>query len=199
MRGREADQFFNEFDPAPTYQISKDSFHHRVSATGLWELPFGRGRRFLRSGPLSHIAGGWQVAATYEWQPGEPLNWPNLFYNGDTGNISGGERTLDRWFNRDNLERAAARQPAAFHRRVFPTRLENVRADGLDRMDANVQREFRFKEEFALQLRLDMLNVFNRSQFAAPVVDPVSTNFGRVTSHTATTMRFLLVQARLRF
>jgi hypothetical protein len=66
-------------------------------------------------------------------------------------------------------------------------------------MDANVQREFRFKEEFALQLRLDMLNVFNRSQFAAPVVDPVSTNFGRVTSHTATTMRFLLVQARLRF
>jgi len=199
MRGREADQFFNEFDAAPTYQISNDSFPHRVSATGVWELPFGRGRQYLQSGPLSHIAGGWQVAATYEWQQGEPLNWPNLFYTSDTADISAGERTLDRWFNRDGFERVAARQPAAFHRRVFPIRLGNVRADGLDRMDTNVQREFRFKENLALQLRLDVLNVFNRSQFSAPVVDPVSTNFGRVTNHTATTMRFLLVQARLRF
>ena len=37
------------------------------------------------------------------------------------------------------------------------------------------------------------------AQFTAPVVDPFSTNFGRVTNHTATTMRFLLVQARIKF
>jgi hypothetical protein len=106
---------------------------------------------------------------------------------------------LDRWFNTDGFERSAARGPAAFHRRVFPQRIGNVRADGLNRMDANVQREFPLRELTSLQLRLDVLNVMNRSQFAAPVVDPVSTNFGRVTNHTATTMRFLLVQARIRF
>jgi hypothetical protein len=199
MRGREADQFLNEFDSEPTYQISNDAFPHRFAATGVWELPFGRGRQFLRSGPLSWIAGGWQIASTYEWQPGEPVNWPNLFYNGDTENISAGERTLDRWFNTDGFERLAARGPAAFHRRVFPMRLGNVRADGLNRMDANVQREFRLKEQASLQLRLDVLNVMNRSQFQPPVVDPFSTNFGRVVNHTATTMRFLLVQARIRF
>ena len=199
MRGREANEYFNEFDAQPTYLISNDSFPHRVSATGVWELPFGRGRQYLRSGPLSWVVGGWQLAATYERQPGEPLNWGNLFYTGDTANISAGDRTLDRWFNTGGFERAAARGPAAFHRRVFPIRLGNVRADGLDRMDSNVQREFRFTEHTALQLRLDVLNVFNRSQFTAPVTDPYSTNFGRITNHTATTMRFLLVQARLRF
>ncbi|MBL8179403.1 MAG: TonB-dependent receptor [Bryobacterales bacterium] len=199
MRGREANEFFNEFDPKPMYLISNDSFPHRFSGTGVWELPFGKGRQHLQSGVLSHIAGGWQLAATYEWQQGEPLNWPSLFYNGDPANISSTGRTLDRWFNTDGFERLAARGPAAFQKRVFPIRLGNVRADGLDRMDTNVQRDFRFNERAALQLRLDVLNVFNRSQFAAPVVDPFSTNFGRVTNHTATTMRFLLVQARIKF
>jgi hypothetical protein len=199
MRAREATLFLNEFDPAPAWMISDDGYPHRIAATGVWELPFGRSRRFLRSGPLSWVAGGWQIAATYEWQPGVPLNFPNLFYYGDTADLSKGERTLDRWFNTDGFERLAARGPAAFHRRVFPMRFGDVRADGLNRMDANIQREFPLRESAFLQLRLDVLNVMNRSQFAPPVVDPYSTNFGRVVNHTATTMRFLLVQARIRF
>lgn len=128
-----------------------------------------------------------------------PLNFPNVFYYGDTADLSNGERTLDRWFNTDGFERLAARGPAAFHRRVFPMRFNDVRADGLNRMDANIQREFAFGESASFQLRLDVLNVMNRSQFAAPVVDPYSTNFGRIVNHTATTMRFLLIQAPIRF
>jgi hypothetical protein len=62
-----------------------------------------------------------------------------------------------------------------------------------------VLREFRMGERARLQLRLDALNLQNRSQFAGPDVSPYSTNFGRVTSQTATHNRFLQIQGRIRF
>jgi hypothetical protein len=69
----------------------------------------------------------------------------------------------------------------------------------LNRIDANIQRDIRLTERFELQLRMDALNLANRSQFEAPNRDPISTNFGRVTNNTSSTMRFLLFQVRLKF
>lgn len=196
---RDRDFFFNEFDPMPSWRLTNAGVPHRFSATGIFELPFGKSKALARSGVWSALFGGWQVAATYEWQPGALLDWGNIFYSGDPANINSGDRTLDRWFNTDNFERDPRRVPAAFHVRVFPQRVDGVRADGLNRMDANVQREFRLRESVAFQLRLDALNVANHSQFEPPNVDPTSTNFGRVTNNSSSTMRFLLIQARLKF
>lgn len=191
--------YFNEFDADPSYRQSNTGVPHRFAATGIWELPFGRGRALFQTGVLNHVLGGWQVAATYEWQPGALLDWGNLFYSGDLNNIKSGDRTLDRWFNTDGFEKDAAKTPAAFQARVFPTRVDGVRGDGLNRLDSNIQRDFRIKERFTLQFRMDALNAFNRSQFENPNLDPTSTNFGKVTNNTSSTMRFLLFQVRLKF
>jgi hypothetical protein len=191
--------YHNEFDALPSWRQSNAGVPQRFAATGIYELPFGRGRAFIQSGIAGALLGGWQIAATYEWQPGALLDWGNLFYYGDLENINAGERTLDRWFNTDGFERNAQRTPAAFQARVFPTRVNGVRGDGLNRIDANIQRDFRLSEKFTLQLRMDALNAANHSQFENPNLDPVSTNFGRVTNNTSSTMRFLLFQARIKF
>lgn len=196
---RDRDYYHNEFDPLPSWRQTNAGTPHRVAATGIWELPFGKGRAFVRSGIGSALLGGWQIAGTYEWQPGALLNWGNPFYYGELSAINSGERTLDRWFNTDGFERNAQRTPAAFQARLFPTRVDDVRADGLNRIDANIQRDFRVTERVTLQLRMDALNAANRSQFEAPNLDPVSTNFGRVTNNTSSTMRFLLFQGRIKF
>jgi hypothetical protein len=65
--------------------------------------------------------------------------------------------------------------------------------------NANIQKNFRFRERYALELRLDALNLQNRSQFADPVTDPYSTNFGRVISQTNATNRFIQIQGRFVF
>jgi hypothetical protein len=191
--------YLNEFDPEPSWILTNFGVPHRLAATGILELPFGKGRAFLQSGIASALLGGWQIAGTYEWQPGALLDWGNLFYYGDPADVANGERTLDRWFNTDGFERNAQRTPAAFQARVFPARIQGVRADGLNRIDANIQRDFRITERITFQLRMDALNAANRSQFEAPNRDPISTNFGRVTNNTSSTMRFLLFQARIRF
>ena len=74
----------NEFETAPTIWYPSDTARpHRFTATGIYELPFGKGRAYLQDGILNHILGGWQIAATYEFQPGPLLAWGNIFYHGD--------------------------------------------------------------------------------------------------------------------
>jgi hypothetical protein len=162
----------------------------------------GKGRKYLGSANrfVDAVLGGWQLAATYEWQPGPLLDFGNIFYYGnDVNDIKNVQRTWDRWFNTDNFERVAANGPAAYHVRVFPTRIPGLRADSTNQWNANIAKNFRLTEAATLQLRLDALNLQNRSQMAAPVTDPYNTNFGRITSQTSATNRWLQVQARIQF
>ncbi|MBI3472937.1 MAG: carboxypeptidase regulatory-like domain-containing protein [Candidatus Solibacter usitatus] len=196
---READYFHNEFDPLPAWRASNDGRPHRLIATGIYELPFGKGKALARQGLGAALFGGWQIALTYEYQPGPLIDWGNRFFYGNLEDINSGPRTLDRWFNPADFERNSARQPASFHRRIFPTRIDGLRRDITNQWNGNLQREIKFKERIALQLRLDALNLQNRSQFNAPNTDPFSTNFGKVESQTAATNRFIQIQGRIRF
>jgi trimeric autotransporter adhesin len=47
---------------------------HRLAVTGLYELPFGKGKKFGASNRIvSAIAGGWQLSGTAVWQTGFPI------------------------------------------------------------------------------------------------------------------------------
>jgi hypothetical protein len=197
--------FENEFETEPRiYWPSDTARPHRFTATGIYELPFGKGRAFLQEGLLNHILGGWQIAATYEFQPGPLLSWGNLFYRGDIDTFdedaTSGTKSLQQWFNTAvPFERVAANQPAAFHVRVFPRFFNDLRADGLNQWNANLVREFRITESVRMQLRADVINIQNRSQMSAPDVNPLSTNFGRITSQTSSLNRNYQLQARIQF
>jgi hypothetical protein len=169
LKNDTADIFLNEFDESPTWRPSNLGRPHRLAGSGIVELPLGRGKQWARDGVWNALFGGFQIAATYEWQPGPLIDFPNLFYYGDPNEIKTNGRNLDEWFTTANFERTASRAPADFHRRVFPTRIEGVRADSLNRWDANLQRKFRLHEKWTFELRLDALNLFNRSQFSMPV------------------------------
>jgi hypothetical protein len=196
----------NEFNRAPSVWWPSDTARpHRFTATGIYELPFGKGRAYLQSGIGNHLLGGWQIAGTYEFQNGPQLAWGNLFYRGNLGNFEseaslGGNKTLNQWFNTSlPFERVANNQPAAFQTRVFPRFLNGLRADGLNQWNVNVLREFRLGERARVQLRGDAINLANRSQMNPPDLNPVSTNFGRVVSQTSSLNRMYQVQARFVF
>jgi hypothetical protein len=195
----------NEFDTAPTiWWPSNTARPHRFTATGILEFPFGKGRALLREGILNHVLGGWQLAATYEFQPGPLLGWGNIFYYGDVNNFTGDARstpkTLAQWFNTGlRFERVPANTPAAFHVRVFPRFFSGLSADGLNQWNANLLREFRIREGLRFQVRADVINLQNRSQMGAPDLSPVSTNFGRITSQTSSLNRFYQIQGRIQF
>jgi len=195
----------NEFENTPRFWLpSNNARPHRFTATGIYELPFGKGRAFLQSGIANHILGGWQIAATYEFQPGPLLGWGNLFYYGnvdtfgaDAANVN---KSLDQWFNTGlQYEKNSANTPAAFHVRVFPRVFNELRADGLNQWNANLVRNFKIWENIKLQLRGDVINLQNRSQFAGPDVTPTNSTFGKVQAQTSSLNRFYQIQARITF
>ncbi|HLV00205.1 MAG TPA: TonB-dependent receptor [Acidobacteriota bacterium] len=177
----------NEFDSDLDRHLSPFSRDHRFVASGIWELPFGRDRRFgtEMSGWLNAVLGGWQLGWIYQAQSDEPLTFGNLFYQGSTQNLvlSDSEQTIDRWFNTDGFVRASAQQPGSFHVRVFPVvPNEDLRQDSLNLWDLNLLKKFDLAEEAYAQFRLDLLNALNHPHFAQPNRNPTSGSFGRVTS-----------------
>lgn len=208
-----ADWLPNEYDQVPAWRQSNYSRPHRLTATGLYQFPFGRRRAFFQHGIMSKLLGGMQISGTFEYQPGPLLgDWSNRYYYGDLANIKKEHPTLDEWFNTkgtscseipgDNTgwERCSQRGPANYQTRVFPTRIDGVRRDRTLQTNANVQREFPLRSERRkLILRFDMLNVFNRYQFDSPNMDPMNTNFGKVQQQTAAINRFLQFQARIQY
>lgn len=202
MKLREADFLWKEWDTKPTERTSNDGRPQRLIGTGIYELPFGKGKKFggSVSRPVNLLIGGWQLAATYEWQPGPLIDWGNVFYYGsDISDINNVTRTWDAWFNTANFERTASKGPAAYHRRVFPTRVPDLRRDMTNQWNANIAKNLPLTERVNMQLRLDALNLQNRSQMAAPSTDPYSTNFGKITAQTSATNRWIQVQARITF
>jgi hypothetical protein len=191
--------YTEEFDAMPTWRSTYNGRPHRLVGSGVFELPFGKQRKWLRQGLPAALAGGFQIAATYEFQPGALLTWGNYFYNGDPQEILNVDRTLDRWFNTAGFERTAAKGPNSFHRRVFPEYIYGLRADMTNQWNVNVQRDFRIKERYAVQVRVDAINLQNRSQFAAPNQNPYSTDFGRITAQSAALNRLIQLQGRIRF
>ncbi|MFN7925211.1 MAG: carboxypeptidase-like regulatory domain-containing protein [Bryobacteraceae bacterium] len=200
--GRESDFYYNEFDSAPSSRPQDALRPHRFVWTMIWEMPFGKGKRFVNSGPAQHLLGGWQLSWVYQYQNGAPTGWGNRFYYGDLANIASalnhdGANSSDihKWFEPvrytgsgavpqgfTGFEGRSAQQPGAFHVRVFPTRLTDIREDGIRNWDVKLKRTFRIKEGLRTSFDVDLLNATNHTNFSGPQTDPTNTNFGRVTS-----------------
>ncbi len=200
------------YDREPTlWQTSQNARPWRLSGGAVYELPFGRNKPFLKSGAASAILGGWQTAGTVEYQPGALLDWPNMFFNGDLSAIakSKPEIALQRdgtidltktWINIDaGFERLAARQPAAFQKRSFPFRIDDVRGPSMFLVNANIVRNVDLGGSRRLQFRVDVQNLFDAVQWGNPNLDPTSTNFGTITTATNSIMRFFTFVTRYSF
>jgi hypothetical protein len=98
----QATEFLTGDDPLPVEVISDADRPHRFSLSGIYELPFGKGRQFFADSKFaSYFIGGWQISAVYQFQSGAPLGFGNVIYNGDIKDIalSGDQQSLSSWFN----------------------------------------------------------------------------------------------------
>lgn len=176
-----------------------------AAITAVYELPFGRGKRFGHDNRIfSAIAGGWQINGILTLRSGVPLAMgtsQNL-----TGSLGGGsrpnrlrsgalpesERSISRWFD-----------PAAFT--VLPqftfgntSRTEpDVRGPGTAQLDFSLYRNIAFAERANLQIRAEAFNALNRVNFGGPNTTIGAPGVGVITSAGAA--RIVQLGARLTF
>jgi hypothetical protein len=62
--------FNNPFDTNPIWLPANSSTPRRLTLTSIYELQFGQGKPLLHGRAGNALAGGWQISATYQYQPG---------------------------------------------------------------------------------------------------------------------------------
>ncbi len=185
-KSMEAVQFLNATDPMPYESLSTLDRPHRIAGSGVWELPFGKGRRFGSNLPtaVDMVLGGWQLGAVMTRQSGAPLNWGNILFVGDIHNValSGSERHADRWFNTEAGFNRVNNQQLGSNLRAFPLRFSGIRGDDQRSWDFSIVKKFSITERTRLQFRADVYNAWNQTNFGNPNVAPTNSAFGRITS-----------------
>ncbi len=182
----DATEFLNAGDPLPYETISSGDRTHRVTASGIVELPFGKGRKFVSDLPrwADTVIGGWQIAYIMQRQSGPPIGFGNVIFTGDINNITlaKDQRDVDRWFNTDAGFNKNAAQQLASNIRTFPLRFNGLRGDDQQRWDFSLSKKFIITERINASLRGETFNAFNHVNFSAPNTNPTDTNFGRITT-----------------
>jgi hypothetical protein len=224
------DFFWDAFDPLPSSEPSNASEPTRFTMEEVWKLPFGKGNPWATSGWKNAAFGGFQIDTSYELQPGTLVGFGNLFYQGAPSgsaikigkpiwvlNPATGGPNYIQWLNPGNVTATfnagtctysgtgfvtnSQCQPNAYNLRVFPTRINGVRAMGMNNVNGNLARTFHLWENMNLETTFLVYNVFNHQGFGGPNASPTNGNFGRVTGDgfPQAGSRWLSIQGRLQF
>jgi Carboxypeptidase regulatory-like domain/TonB dependent receptor len=175
--------------------------------SGIYELPVGRGRRFLgdSSGVTNAILGGWTTNWILPLDSGQPGTVPcaitttsgfGCYANVVPGvNIYGGAHNVNQWLN-----------PAAFSSPPVATTIgqtsyaplggppSQFSGPGFRRLDLSLFKEFATTEKTHLEFRAEFFNLTNHPNFSLPgfgnngvsaapgSLDYTSTSFGQINS-----------------
>jgi hypothetical protein len=166
----------------------------------VWDLPFGRGRRWLRdAGAVADaLAGGWTVsgistvssgeAVTFTYTPSaafvvsgiaQDFRGANNYRPNIVGDPYGDRKSVTNYFNRDAV--------------VIPTDpgqpfgnapRSSVRGPRYWNVDFVAAKEFRLPvgDQTRAQIRIETFNLFNRNNFRAPNGNRSSAGFGTITA-----------------
>ena len=159
----EATEYLNAADEDPFKQVSPQDVPNRFSMSAFYELPFGKGQRFLSNVNkwANAIIGGWQIQGTYVYQTGFPLRFANdAFYLGGKIAIDEAEH-LTRRFNTRAFVSVVGGNPTcgAFrygnancatpvdHLRTLPFFFDDVRIDPINNVDLGLRKDIHLREK----------------------------------------------------
>ena len=192
-------QAVNLFDMKSSKGLSGYNQPLNNTTSVVWDLPFGKSRRFGSALPYAADAllGGWTVSGINTMSSGQTINLiyaPNAAFIATDGsknsavyraNITGdpimpaGQRTITQYFNPNTV--------------LVPTDVTHpygnagrniARSNAFYNLDLGVHKQFRLPLEspVRLEFRAEFFNAFNKTNFSAASGDRSSSSFGQITS-----------------
>jgi hypothetical protein len=173
----------------------------RFVFSGIWDLPFGTGRRYLSRGWQGALAGPWMLTVIYQAQSGLPYTVTLPFDNANAGTTSRPDRLcgggLDNKTLNHYFDTSCFVAPPQY---TFGNSGRNILSGpGENNIDFAVHRVFPIrKESMRLEFRAEAFNLFNHPQFLNPG-STVGTPAYAVISSTAVPNRQLQFALRFSF
>jgi hypothetical protein len=147
---------------------------HNFQATGILELPFGRGKKWATGGAGAAILGGWQINGVLSMYSGTPFS---ITASGGPLNAPGNAQRAD--LVKPEVERIGGAGPdqpyydpdafADVRETRFGTAGWNLLdSPGTFNLDLGLFRNFNITERVAMQFRAETFNATNTPHFNAP-------------------------------
>jgi hypothetical protein len=168
----------NSYVPSANHGAANFDVRQMFKAYGTYDLPFGKGRKYLNnSGALDEAIGGWTMALTFIGQGGHPftpymVSSSNSYANGGNSfawypnqvgstKTSGASGTIKQWFD-----------PAAFAQPTPGTfgdmRRNSVYGPGLHVINGSIRKSFPIFERVYFDFTANATNLINHPSFANP-------------------------------
>jgi hypothetical protein len=176
---------------------------NNLRISGIYDLPFGKGKKMLPTGVGTAVAGGWHLQGIFSRYSGSPfsasggtaLNTPGFTQRAQQvkpnvqyyGNIGPGQL----YFDTSAFQAVTA--PGVIGNAGYNT----LRGPGITNLDASMFRDFKAWERYTIQFRAEALNISNTPHFGNPQGNVTNAAFGQITS--TTTASRLIDERYLRF
>ena len=215
-------QVFSTYGPQDIYNPKAEraralnNVPNRFTAAFSYDLPFGRGKKFLGNAPwyLNELVGGWQINDEWTLQNGIPLSIqqtnlstslgatgvggsyqrPNLLGDAHAACLSGrpqsrlGTATVYGSIGQAQYVNPAAFSPAKPYTYGNAPRMLPCQGPGSNNSDISINKNFKITEKVNAQFRAEALNAFNTPQFGSPTLTYVVTSNGVGATPTAATV-----------
>jgi hypothetical protein len=203
------------YSPGSNYGPSGYNIPQLLVWSTNYQIPFGRGRRFLNHGLAANLLGGWDTNFVFMARSGQPYT---IVATGDIANISGSKGSTGNYGRPDLIGDPSAActvggqtwesgtykcmfNPAAF---AVPSGAYGnlgkmtFRNEPFYNLDLSVNKNFSLGERRTLQLRFEGFNVLNLQILGTPNVTLGQSNTGQV-SGVSSTPRQLQIAAKFMF
>ncbi len=148
-----------------------------LTANGVWELPFGKGKMFdVQNGFANAILGGWGLNSIYTFMTGEPFS---VTSGVRTSNFSHVSRADVKTFVDAKLQDKAGVVGPVVFADASNFAIPAPGSDGAGRnifqapsywnVDIGINKTFQLTERFKLDFRTEMFNALNHTNFDNPV------------------------------
>jgi hypothetical protein len=202
--------------------ISIQDLPHTLVLAPLYQLPFGKGKRYLNNGPASYVAGGWEIGTVQRYESGIPIafccatgipGWDNpIRYNrvpgqslksasyrsGKIDPLVAGEISLFNAAAFSDPNSTANRGTGAYTFGNTPRVTGEVRMQHFDDEDISVMKTTPVREGVNVVIKAEALNMFNRHMFNVPDTNPTDSSFG-IPNSTITSPRNIQFTIRVSF
>jgi hypothetical protein len=190
------------------WERDPNTVRQRAIINAVWQLPFGKGKRYLSNAPLAvnQLLGGWQLywIATMEtgqffgptFSGADPSNTNTTSGRADrlaNGNLPPDKRSIARWFDAS----AFARPPAG---RFGNAGMNILEGPGVHKHDLTLSKTFSIRERLRFTFMAVAQNLANHPNFSNPASNINATNVGVISSTQAfAPARQIMLRGRIQF